>query len=88
VTRIPLVDPNDPDVDPGVRRRFSAQLRIAEERGLAPVIHNVTRALAQHPAALEALFRLSQVGYSSGSLPPVERELAYLTTSVANNCFY
>ena len=61
---------------------------IAEERGLAPVIHNVTRALAQHPAALEALFRLSQVGYSSGSLPPVERELAYLTTSVANNCFY
>jgi alkylhydroperoxidase family enzyme len=83
-----LVDVEDPNLDPVVRRRFSEQLRIVEGTGLAPKVHNVTRALAQHPAALEALFALSQVGYSSGSLPPIERELAYLTTSVANDCFY
>jgi alkylhydroperoxidase family enzyme len=88
MTRIPLVDPDDPDLDPAVRRRFSEQLRIAQERGLPGKIHNVTRALAHHPAAFEALAQLSNVGYSGGSLPPRERELAYLTTSIANDCHY
>ncbi len=88
MTRIPLVDPNDPEIDPDVCLRFTEQVRIAEARGLAPVIHNVTRAIAHHPVALQALFQLSQVGYSGGSLPPLERELAYLTTSVVNDCHY
>jgi alkylhydroperoxidase family enzyme len=83
MARIPLVDPNDPNLDPAVRRRFSAQLAMAEERGLTGKIHNVTRALAHHPAAFEALAQLSDVGYSGGSLPAPERELAYLTTSIA-----
>ncbi len=82
------MDPNDPDLDPRLRKRFADQLRIAEERGLPPRIHNVMGALAQHPDAVEALFQLSQVGYSGGSLPLVERELTYLTTSIANNCHY
>jgi alkylhydroperoxidase family enzyme len=88
VTRIPLVDPNDPDLDPAVRRLFAATFARAEALGATPLIHNVTRALANHPAALRAIGELSRVGYIDGLLPKAERELAYLTTSVANSCHY
>ncbi len=37
---------------------------------------------------MEKFFALAQVAYIDNSLNPVQRELAYYTSAVANNCFY
>jgi alkylhydroperoxidase family enzyme len=79
MARIPLVDPEDGDTDPTVRavmEQFS---------GIHP---NVYRAIANHPGALEAFSGLGKVLYFETSITPAQRELAYLTASVANDCHY
>jgi hypothetical protein len=50
---------------------------------------NVHKALANHPAALQKFMEFAQVVYFENSLPDAKtRELPYLTSAVANNCFY
>jgi len=80
VARIPLVDPDDDGVDPRARAAM-------EQTGFG--IHpNVYRAIANHPSALEAFSAFGKAVYFENSITAAERELAYLTASVVNNCHY
>jgi alkylhydroperoxidase family enzyme len=50
---------------------------------------NLYRALANRPAAGRALSELIRTVYRSGStLLPKDAELAYLTATVVNDCYY
>jgi alkylhydroperoxidase family enzyme len=80
MARIPLVDPGDANLDPATSEILEALT------GSALGVPNVLRAMANHPVALR---EGAMVAYRPGSLiTPVQRELAYLTTSVINNCHY
>ena len=83
MTRIPLVDPDDPNADPEAVRLLRA---MGERYGGRT--YNVLRGVANNPRALAGLSALGSGTYSSGSLSRGERELAYLTASVVNNCHY
>lgn len=83
MARIPLVHWDDPDVDP----KAAAILRDVEGAQEVGVL-NVHRALANHPDLMEAIFTLGGVAYFNNGLNPVQRELAYYTSAVANDCFY
>ena len=80
--RLQPLDPDDPDLDP-VAAAILQGARAADGRDL-----NVLCAMAQHPAALAGLSQFAVPVYHGNSLPPHERELAYLATSVKNDCFY
>jgi AhpD family alkylhydroperoxidase len=54
----------------------------------AGVVHNVMRALSNHPGAAQAIGQLAAAGYLSTNLTPTQRELAYLTASTVNRCHY
>jgi alkylhydroperoxidase family enzyme len=83
MARIPILDENDPDIDPSTRQ---ALLDAGASRGR---LVNVYRALANRPEALSALSALLQTVYRSGStLEPQHGELAYLTATSVNDCFY
>ena len=80
MARLPLVDPDDPDLDPAVRDH------LMRTYGTGRGVPNVLRAMANHPLAL---LTGAGVAYRRGSLiTPEQRELAYLTTSVLNRCHY
>ena len=83
MTRIPLLNPDDPGLDPKAKR-------LLEERqaSMPGGLRNVIRAIANSPEALEASAAMSAAGYLSGDVTPAERELAYLTASLVNNCHY
>jgi alkylhydroperoxidase family enzyme len=83
LARIPLVRADDPGVDP----KAAAMLQAVESSQAEPVL-NVIRALANHPDAMEAFFNFAGIVYLDNSLNPVQRELAYLTSAVTNDCFY
>ena len=83
MARIPLVSADDPDVD----HKAAAILRSVEDAQDVPVL-NVHRALANHPDAMEAFFVFAKIVYIDNSLNPVQRELAYYTSAVTNDCFY
>jgi alkylhydroperoxidase family enzyme len=82
VARIPLISSDDPDADPKARALLA---RVKQSRGREV---NVYRGIANHPDILEAVLQLGNVAYSGNSLPPMERELAYYTSAVTNECFY
>jgi len=82
VARLPLVDPEDGSADERARRILGA-IRAGTGRD-----YNVFRAVANHPALLEALASFSGSAYYLNSLRPSHRELAYLTASVVNECHY
>lgn len=79
--RIPILHEDDPNTPPGSREVLE---EIKEKRGL---VLNVYRALANHPELARHL-----VGFYAtargGDLTPEECELAYTSSSVANDCFY
>jgi len=81
VARIPLVDPDDDGTDD----RSREVLRRVSRGGFHP---NVYRAIANHPEALAAIGQFGSAVYFDNSLTPAERELAYLTASVTNDCHY
>jgi alkylhydroperoxidase family enzyme len=83
MARIPILDENDPTTPEAAR----AALAIAgQSRGR---ILNVYRALANRPDALLALTQLIQTVYRTNStLEPRHGELAYLTATAVNDCFY
>ena len=83
MARIPIIDENDPALDPATRQ---ALLDAGAARGR---LVNVYRALANRPEALTAMSALLQTVYRSGStLEPQHGELAYLTATSVNDCFY
>lgn len=83
MARIPLLNESDPGLS-GDSREFLAQSGRARGKML-----NLYRALANRPEAGRALSELIRTVYrSSSSLPPKEAELAYLTSTVVNNCYY
>ena len=85
VARIPLIDPDDPDADPLAHALLQGMSAAQPDTGAL----NVQKALANHPVVMQKLFELVDVAYFNNSLPdPKLRELPYLTSAVANNCFY
>lgn len=82
--RIPLVDADDEGADPLARQVLGA-VRAARGREADP---NVYRAIANHPRALQAMVQFGTVVYFQNQMTPAQRELAYLTASVTNDCHY
>ena len=82
--RIPLVDPEGEGTDP-LAREVLARVTGMRGRSVAP---NVYRAVANHPQALDAMVRFGTVVYFDNSMTPAQRELAYLTASLTNDCHY
>jgi alkylhydroperoxidase family enzyme len=84
MTRIPLVDSNDPNTDP-----LAAEVLNSVSRNRNRTVNpNVYRAMANHPNALRALVDFGTAVYFENSLTPAQRELGYLTASVTNDCHY
>jgi len=83
MTRIPLVDSNDDDADPLAREVLR---QVSGARG--SIEPNVYRAMANHPRALQAMAQFASVVYFDNSMTPAQRELAYLTASLTNDCHY
>lgn len=83
MARIPILDENDPDIAAEAREAL-------QEAGAARGrLVNVYRALANRPEALKAMSGLLQTAYRKDStLKPQHGELAYLTATTVNNCFY
>ena len=81
MARIPLVDPNDDSVEAGARETLERVSRGAYQP-------NVYRAIANHPRVLEAMGQFGSAVYFDNGITPAQRELAYLTASVVNNCHY
>jgi hypothetical protein len=82
VARIPAVDVDDPNADPDA---------VALLRGLQDAGHeilNVHRAMANHPELLGKLFDMAGSAYFGGNLNDRQRELPYLTSAIAIECFY
>ncbi len=83
MARIPMLDENDPEVDSEAR---DALREAGAARGR---LLNVYRALANRPQALTAMTGLLQTAYRKDStLEAQHGELAYLTATTTNNCFY
>ncbi len=83
MARIPILDENDPAIDPGVR---DALQEAGQARGR---LVNVYRALANRPEAMTLISQLLQTVYRNDStLEPQHGELAYLTATSVNDCFY
>jgi alkylhydroperoxidase family enzyme len=83
MARIPIVDENDPSTPPEVREALLAA-GTGRDR-----LFNVYRAMANRPEALTALSSLLLTVYRTGStLDPQHGELAYLTATSVNDCFY
>ena len=84
MARLPLVDSDDDAADPLARQVLKT---VAAARG-REVDPNVYRAVANHPRALQKLVEFGTVVYFQNSMTPAQRELAYLTASVTNDCHY
>lgn len=83
MARIPILHESDPGLSEE-SRTYLAQSGKARGKML-----NLYRALANRPEAGRALSEMIRTVYRSGStLPPKDAELAYLTATVVNNCYY
>lgn len=84
MARLPLVSAQDPDTPP-LAREVLQQVTALRNRAVEP---NVYRAVTNHPEALQAMVQFGTVVYFQNSMTPAQRELAYLTASVTNDCHY
>ena len=84
MARVPLISSNDPDVDP-LAKEVLHKVTSLRGRTIEP---NVYRAIAHPPQALQAMVQFGTVVYFDNSMTPAQRELAYLTASVTNDCHY
>ncbi len=83
MARIPLLDADDPAVPADTRDWLR---EAARTRGRAL---NVYRAMANRPEAARAFSAMIKAVYrGDSSLEPRHGELAYLTATVTNDCFY
>jgi alkylhydroperoxidase family enzyme len=83
MARIPLLQEDDPTLTPD-------QLDCLSEAKLARgKLLNIHRAMANRPEAARAFQQMIRVVYRNGStLTPKHGELAYLTATAVNNCYY
>jgi alkylhydroperoxidase family enzyme len=84
MARLPLVDSDDENTG-ALAREALALARASRGRSVDP---NVYRAMANHPQALRKLVEFGNVVYFDNSMSPAQRELAYLTASLTNDCHY
>ena len=83
MARIPILQEDDP-VTPPEAKRFLREAGQARGR-----LVNIYRAMANRPAAGEAFSALANTVYRGNTtLDPKHGELAYLTATVVNNCYY
>ncbi len=83
MARIPLLSEESPGLDADAAA-FLSETGKARGRML-----NLYRALANRPEAGRAFSEMVRSVYRSGSsLAPQEAELAYLTATVVNDCYY
>lgn len=83
MARIPILNENDPTLDPAIRE---ALLQAGQSRGR---LVNVYRAIANRPEVLPVLLQLMETVYRKNStLEPQHGELAYMTATSVNDCFY
>jgi alkylhydroperoxidase family enzyme len=83
MARIPILQESDPGLIED-QRAFLADAGKARGRLL-----NIYRAMANRPPAGRAFAEMVRTVYRSRStLTPKHGELAYLTATVVNNCFY
>ena len=83
MARIPILHESDPSLSEE-SRGYLVQTGKARGKML-----NLYRVLANRPEAGRAFSEMIRTVYRSGStLPPKEAELAYLTSTVTNNCYY
>ncbi len=83
MARIPILDENDPNVSADARACLQ---EAAAARGK---LLNVYRAMANRPEAARAFSALAQTVYrNKTTLKPQHGELAYLTATAVNNCYY
>lgn len=83
MARIPLLHDDDPGLSPEARGALQAT------RGSRGRLVNLYRAMANHPAALQAFTAFGAAVYGrNSSLTRKQAELAYTTATVVNNCYY
>lgn len=83
MARIPIWDEKDPSTPPEMREALEY---IEGEFGENL---NVFRVMANHPEVARRYVDLVMIPYGEGStITPAQRELAYTTTTVVNNCHY
>ncbi len=83
MARIPILHEDDPATPPDARE-FLMEAKQARGR-----LVNIYRALANRPEAGRAFVGLSGTVYrGKTTLDPKQAELAYMTATVVNNCFY
>lgn len=83
MARIPILHEGDPAISDESREFL---VLAGKERGKTL---NIYRALANRPEAGRALSQLIRTVYrADSSVPQKDAELAYLTATVVNNCYY
>ena len=83
MARIPILQEDDPNLTP------EQTACLAEAKQTRGKLLNVYRAMANRPDAARAFSNLIQTVYRSKStLDPKHGELAYLTATAVNNCYY
>ena len=83
MARIPLLDENDPSLPADIR------LSLQEAAAARGRLLNIHRAMANRPEAARAFQQMVQTVYrGSSTLEPKHGELAYLTATAVNNCYY
>jgi alkylhydroperoxidase family enzyme len=83
MARIPILDENDP-ATPADARAYLQEAGRARGR-----LINIYRAMANRPEAGRAFNGLANTVYrGTTTLSPKHGELAYLTATVVNNCYY
>lgn len=88
MARLPLVDPDDAAADPTATKLLRKVRASMEQSDLPWRDINVYRAMANHPEIFSGMVTFGSKAYSNNSLTPAQRELAYLTASVTNDCHY
>lgn len=83
MARVPLLHENDP-ATPQDARSFLSEAKQARGR-----VVNIYRAMANRTEAARAFSALANTVYRGRTtLSPKHGELAYLTATVVNNCYY
>ena len=83
MARIPILQEDDPNTSP------DASLYLQEAGQARGRLINIYRAMANRPAVGRAFSALAATVYrGTTTLDPKHAELAYLTATVVNNCYY
>lgn len=83
MARIPIWDEQNPSTPPEIREALEYS---GEKFGFNL---NIQREMANHPQLAKAFSDLAIVSYGEEStITPAQRELAYTTATVVNNCHY